>query len=74
MTSRTTSYPKTDQAIRAFAGPANARLRRMIRNTLEAGQDVRTLARTVALTGIGTAKLQAVYDAWRVEQETADRR
>jgi hypothetical protein len=35
---------------------------------------VRTLARTVALTGRGTAKLQAVYDAWQLEQETADKR
>jgi hypothetical protein len=74
MRSRTTSYPKTEQAIRAFDGPHNAQLRRMIRNTLEAGQDVRTLARTVALTGLGTGKLQAVYDAWTLEHETTERR
>jgi len=67
MTTRTRTYPKTEHAIRAFAGPDNARLRRIIRKTLDAGQDVRTLARTVALTGLGTAKLQTVYDAWTEE-------
>ena len=65
---RTNPYSKTDQAIRAFSGPENARLRRIIRNALEAGHDVRTVARHVALTAEGKAQLQAVYAAW--EQET----
>ena len=66
--SRTTPYPQTEQAIRAFSGPENARLRRIIRNALEAGHDVRTVGRHVVLTQEGTAKLQVVYEAW--EQDT----
>jgi len=62
-----TYYPNTARAIRAFRGPADATLRCMIRNALQANQDVRTIARTVALTPQGTAKLQAVWEAWEAE-------
>ena len=66
--SRTNAYPKTEKAISAFSGQENVRLRRIIRNALEAGHDVRTVARHVGLTAAGQAKLQAVHEAW--EQET----
>ncbi len=60
--------PVVEQTIRAFSGPANARLRRMIRNSLASGIDPRTLRRHVALTALDVAKLQAVYAAWQREE------
>lgn len=66
-------YPKTAKAIRAFSGPANARLRRMIRQALEANIDVRTLTRMVALTAQGVAKLEAVAQAWEEENPIVGR-
>lgn len=67
MTPRTQQYPKTDAAIRAFTGPANARLRRMIRNSLQSNIDCRGIARFVALDALGKAKIDAVWQAWTAE-------
>jgi hypothetical protein len=62
-----------EDAIRAFAGPANAPLRRMIRNSLASKIDPRSIARHVALLEIGKVKLQAVYEAWQAEQQAIER-
>jgi len=63
-----TSFTETEKAIRAFSGPSNARLRRIIRNSLLADIDPRTITRHVALSTTGTAKLHAVYEAWQMEK------
>jgi hypothetical protein len=57
-----------DRAIRAFSGPDNIRLRRMIRNSLAGDIDPRTIARHVALTAPGKRKLDLVYEAWQAEK------
>ena len=61
-------HTPVEQVICAFAGPANAWLRRMIRQSLASGIDPRTLSRHVALNASGRAKLQAVYDAWQAQK------
>ncbi len=60
---------KTQQAIRAFSGPSNAHLRQRIRDLLARDQDPRLLARSIRLTALSTAKLQAVYEAWHSENQ-----
>ena len=56
-----------EQTIRAFAGPQNAHLRRMIRNSLASNIDPRTIGRHVALTADGKTKLAAVFVAWQAD-------
>lgn len=65
----------TERAIRAFAGPSNAALRRRIRACLDSAEpaSVLTLTRTVALTARGIANLDAVWQAWQAENPIVGR-
>jgi hypothetical protein len=63
----TTSYPKTLKAIAdEFAGPNNAGVRKMLRESILAGTGVPSL-RSVGLTAFGKASLAKVKEAYESE-------
>jgi hypothetical protein len=59
----------TEQAIRACAGPSNTALRKAIRQRLASADpaSVLDLKRTIALSALGAARLDAVWAAWQAE-------
>src|SRR5262245_27627701 len=58
---------QTEKAIRAFRGKQNASLRKLIRARLESAepQSVLEVRKKIALSYLGEAKLQAVWEAWQ---------